>query len=118
MQKPNRKHSARLRKYIRTPGQAIGRCCSTATCMLQNALCTSLACLFAVVAPWPGFAAEAPRPGIGEACVFSCSLLHEATPVTAGVRYVFLPFLYDDAAAEIRQGSEQFLGGDVNERPV
>ena len=26
-------------------------------------------------------------------------LLHEATPVTRGIRYAFLPFLYDDAAA-------------------
>lgn len=37
--------------------------------------------------------------------VFSCSLPHEATPVTNGVRYATLPFLYDDAAAEIRQAN-------------
>ena len=34
--------------------------------------------------------------------VFSCSLLHEATPVTRGIRYATLPFLYDDAAAALR----------------
>jgi peroxiredoxin/predicted 2-oxoglutarate/Fe(II)-dependent dioxygenase YbiX len=50
----------------------------------------------------------------GGAVVFSCSLLHEATPVTRGKRYVFLPFLYDDEAARIRQENERFLGGDVN----
>ena len=45
--------------------------------------------------------------------VFSCSLLHEALPVTKGVRYVFLPFLYDDAAAEIREQNNAFLGEGV-----
>lgn len=35
------------------------------------------------------------------AVVFSCSLLHEATPVTQGLRYCYLPFLYDDAAARV-----------------
>ena len=29
--------------------------------------------------------------------MFSCSLLHEATRVTRGRRYAFLPFLYDAA---------------------
>ena len=28
--------------------------------------------------------------------------LHEATPVTRGVRYAFLPFLYDEETAPIR----------------
>ena len=57
---------------------------------------------------------KAPRGG---ACVFSCSLLHEATPVTRGTRYVFLPFLYDDAAAKLRETNAQFLGGDLTPRP-
>jgi predicted 2-oxoglutarate/Fe(II)-dependent dioxygenase YbiX len=33
--------------------------------------------------------------------VFSCALLHEATPVTRGRRYAFLPFFYDEAGAEV-----------------
>jgi hypothetical protein len=45
----------------------------------------------------------------GGAVVFSCSLLHEATPVTRGKRYVFLPFLYDDAAAKIREENLKFV---------
>lgn len=45
----------------------------------------------------------------GGAVVFSCSLLHEATPVVRGKRYVFLPFLYDDEAAKIRQANLQFV---------
>jgi predicted 2-oxoglutarate/Fe(II)-dependent dioxygenase YbiX len=41
--------------------------------------------------------------------VFSCSLLHEATPVTRGRRYAFLPFLYDEAGAAIREKNSGFL---------
>jgi predicted 2-oxoglutarate/Fe(II)-dependent dioxygenase YbiX/peroxiredoxin len=37
----------------------------------------------------------------GGAVVFSCALLHEAKPVTRGKRYMYLPFLFDDAAAEV-----------------
>jgi peroxiredoxin len=48
-------------------------------------------------------------PPAGGACVFSCSLLHEATAVTSGIRYVFLPFLYDDAAAKVREENLGFL---------
>ncbi len=39
----------------------------------------------------------------GGAVVFSCSLLHAVSRVTAGRRYAFLPFLYDEAAAKVRQ---------------
>jgi peroxiredoxin/predicted 2-oxoglutarate/Fe(II)-dependent dioxygenase YbiX len=49
----------------------------------------------------------------GTACVFSCSLLHRVSPVTAGKRYAFLPFLYDDAAAKIREANNEFLGEGV-----
>lgn len=42
------------------------------------------------------------RPPEGGAVVFSCALLHEATRVTAGRRYAFLPFFYDEAGAEVR----------------
>lgn len=48
----------------------------------------------------------APRGG---AVVFSCSLLHEARPVTKGRRYATLPFLYDEAAAAIRARNAGFL---------
>ena len=42
--------------------------------------------------------------------VFSCSLLHAVSKVTAGERYAFLPFLYDDAAAKIREANIAYLG--------
>ena len=53
----------------------------------------------------------------GGAVVFSCSMLHEATTVTAGKRYMFLPFLYDDAAALVRQETASLIVG-VNETLV
>jgi peroxiredoxin/predicted 2-oxoglutarate/Fe(II)-dependent dioxygenase YbiX len=49
---------------------------------------------------------SAPRGG---AVVFSCSLLHEATAVTSGRRYMFLPFLYDDAGRRVREDNLRFL---------
>lgn len=41
-------------------------------------------------------------PPQGGAVVFSCALLHEVLPVTAGRRYASVPFLYDDEAAQQR----------------
>lgn len=58
---------------------------------------------------FPEFGDRTYRPPTGGAVVFSCSLLHEATPVTAGRRYAFLPFLYDEAAAKIREANAGFL---------
>jgi len=49
------------------------------------------------------------RPPAGGACVFSCSILHEAVPVTAGVRFATLPFLYDDEAAKLREANAASL---------
>jgi len=51
----------------------------------------------------------------GGAIAFSCSLLHEATPVTRGKRYAFLPFLYDDSAAILREQNNPHLGPGVGE---
>ncbi|CAD5108956.1 2OG-Fe(II) oxygenase [Zestomonas carbonaria] len=45
----------------------------------------------------------------GGAVVFSCSLLHEATPVTRGKRYMFLPFLYDQSGRQIREANLKYL---------
>ena len=43
------------------------------------------------------------RPARGEAVVFSASLLHEVTPVTAGRRYALLTFLHDAGAEASRR---------------
>jgi predicted 2-oxoglutarate/Fe(II)-dependent dioxygenase YbiX/peroxiredoxin len=49
----------------------------------------------------------------GGAVVFSCPLLHAVSKVTRGCRYAFLPFLYDEAAAKIREQNNTFLGESV-----
>lgn len=59
---------------------------------------------------FPEFGRQTYTAPAGGAVVFSCALLHEATPVTQGVRYAYLPFLYDDQAAKIRQQNQQFIG--------
>lgn len=58
---------------------------------------------------FPEFGPRTYRPPPGGAVVFSCSVLHEATAVTRGERFAFLPFLYDEAAAEIRQANLKYL---------
>jgi hypothetical protein len=47
---------------------------------------------------FPEFGPHRYRGSVGGAIVFSCALLHAVTPVTRGVRYATLPFLYDEAA--------------------
>jgi predicted 2-oxoglutarate/Fe(II)-dependent dioxygenase YbiX len=58
---------------------------------------------------FPEFGPRTYRAPTGGAVVFSCSLLHEATPVTKGTRYAFLPFLYDDSAARLREENNPHL---------
>ena len=52
---------------------------------------------------FPEFGQQTYVAPLGGAVVFSCSLLHEALPVTRGLRYAFLPFLYDEAGAKLRE---------------
>jgi peroxiredoxin/predicted 2-oxoglutarate/Fe(II)-dependent dioxygenase YbiX len=58
---------------------------------------------------FPEYGQQRYAPPTGGAVVFSCSILHEATPVTSGERFCFLPFLYDDKSAEIRAQNLQYL---------
>jgi predicted 2-oxoglutarate/Fe(II)-dependent dioxygenase YbiX len=58
---------------------------------------------------FPEFGPNEYRAPTGGAVVFSCSLLHEARPVTRGRRYAFLPFFYDDAGARIREANLAFV---------
>ena len=41
--------------------------------------------------------------------MFSCPILHAVSPVTHGSRYAFLPFLYDEEAAKLRERNSAFL---------
>jgi peroxiredoxin len=64
---------------------------------------------------FPEYGSRTYRAPTGGAVVFSCSLLHEATPVQSGVRFCFLPFLYDEAGARIREANNKFLAPDVGD---
>jgi predicted 2-oxoglutarate/Fe(II)-dependent dioxygenase YbiX len=61
---------------------------------------------------FPEYGARTYRAPTGGAVVFGCSVLHECTLVTRGERFAFLPFLYDEAGAEIRERNAQFLESD------
>jgi predicted 2-oxoglutarate/Fe(II)-dependent dioxygenase YbiX len=58
---------------------------------------------------FPEFGRATYRPPTGGAMVFACGMQHEATPVTQGRRYAFLPFLFDEAAEAVRQANVGFL---------
>lgn len=62
---------------------------------------------------FPEYSDTVYNPPTGGALIFSCSILHEALPITGGKRYAFLPFLYDDAAAEVRKANNAFLDASV-----
>ncbi|HEY4163006.1 MAG TPA: 2OG-Fe(II) oxygenase [Dongiaceae bacterium] len=62
---------------------------------------------------FPEFGSATFAPPPGGAVVFSCSLLHEALPVLSGKRYAFLPFLYDEAAAKLREANNPYLGDEI-----
>lgn len=63
---------------------------------------------------FPEFGQQTYHAPTGGAVVFSCSLLHEAKPVTSGKRYAFLPFLYDETARIIRDENRKFIGSPEN----
>ncbi len=63
---------------------------------------------------FPEYGRRSFKAPAGGAVIFSCSLLHAVSKVTRGRRYAFLPFLYDDAAAAIREQNNQFLGENVS----
>jgi len=60
---------------------------------------------------FPEFGPATYRPPVGGAIVFACGLMHEATRVTRGRRYAFLPFLFDEKGAEVRDAYFRRAGG-------
>jgi predicted 2-oxoglutarate/Fe(II)-dependent dioxygenase YbiX/peroxiredoxin len=62
---------------------------------------------------FPEYGGQGIKMAAGTAVVFSCSLLHAVSKVTRGLRYAFLPFLYDDAAAKVREANNVHLGEGV-----
>lgn len=59
---------------------------------------------------FPEYGRRTYRAPTGGAVVFSCSLLHEATPITKGRRFCFLPFLYGEEDARLRRENLRFVG--------
>lgn len=64
---------------------------------------------------FPEFGQRTFRAPTGGAVVFGCSLLHEATRVTRGERFAFLPFLYDEAGAKLREANAAFVDNNASE---
>ncbi len=62
---------------------------------------------------FPEYGPRSFKPPPGGAVVFSCSLLHAVSPMRAGKRYAFLPFLYDEAAAALREANNQYLDESI-----
>jgi len=61
---------------------------------------------------FPEYGPRSYKAPSGCAVVFSTPLLHAVSPVTSGRRYAFLPFLYDDEAAKIRETNSK-AGGEA-----
>ena len=53
---------------------------------------------------FPEYGPDLYSPATGDAVIFSCSLLHEAMPVTAGKRYALLAFFYGADGQELLKG--------------
>ena len=54
------------------------------------------------------------KPDTGDAIIFSCSMLHEATDVTAGRRFAFLNFFYGEQESQARKQYENQVSNDYN----
>lgn len=67
---------------------------------------------------FPEFGTRGYKPPTGGATVFCCSLLHQATPVTRGVRYAFVPFLYDEQGRAIREANLHTFSPALSAQPT
>jgi predicted 2-oxoglutarate/Fe(II)-dependent dioxygenase YbiX/peroxiredoxin len=65
---------------------------------------------------FPEYGTRRYRPPPGFGIVFPCSLLHGVEAVRSGQRYAFLPFLYDEAAATVRETNSQHLADEQLQR--
>ncbi len=67
---------------------------------------------------FPEFGGGAYKPPSGAAVVFSCSLMHEAAPVTKGSRYVLLSFFFDAEGARIRNAFAERMRQQAGSTPA
>lgn len=56
---------------------------------------------------FPEYGPHRYKPAVGEAVIFSCSLLHEALDVKSGERYALLSFLYGEDGARQKRAMEE-----------
>ncbi len=56
---------------------------------------------------FPEYGPDLYAPATGDAAIFSCSLLHEATPVSKGHRYVLLAFFFDQESSQLNDRFRQ-----------
>ena len=52
---------------------------------------------------FPEYGPHLYRPGAGDAIVFSCSLVHEVIPVSAGKRFALITFFYGEDSKHLPQ---------------
>lgn len=62
---------------------------------------------------FPEFGQRSYKAPPGAALIFPGALLHAVSKVTRGKRYAFLPFVYDEAAAKLREENAKFTEGDA-----
>lgn len=61
---------------------------------------------------FPEYGSHLYKPDTGDAVIFSCSLMHEATPVTSGRRFGLFAFFYGDKDAAQRDAYENRVKND------
>jgi len=65
---------------------------------------------------FPEYAPHGYKGDSGTAIIFSCSVLHEATPVISGQRFALLSFFYGNEDAALRQANFKYLAADSDSR--
>ena len=65
---------------------------------------------------FPEYAPHGYKGDSGTAIIFSCSVLHEATPVISGQRFALLSFFYGNEDAVVRQANFKYLAEEPDSR--
>ncbi|MBE9092529.1 redoxin domain-containing protein [Tychonema sp. LEGE 07203] len=65
---------------------------------------------------FPEYAPHGYKGDSGTAIIFSCSVLHEATPVISGERFALLSFFYGNEDARVRQANFKYLADAPDSR--
>ncbi|MEG3841547.1 redoxin domain-containing protein [Microcoleus sp. herbarium14] len=65
---------------------------------------------------FPEYAPHGYKGDSGTAIIFSCSVLHEATPVISGERFALLSFFYGDEDALVREANVKYVDRALDSR--